>query len=588
MNLLREHNKFWLWTARVIRQFMRVRPGATVLVIASTGIASITKLLAFLLPLKIILLAGSPGVPRYFPFIAPDEKIHWIIGLTIGAFIAYGLTLTLEALAARWSRDAGREILQGANQMTLHAMQDDQVKRAFADFSGVVAAVLFVALGGLLLAWLNPALIIFLVTAVLVQFGLTAWLVRGDSVPAPAMKAWIEQRTGQYLSLLSSLTFLGGFLVILAPFVLGEGGNILLALLGIILSRQMLSKLTGMTKDAASLQAARHRVDPLIFSGIQLQNDKQKRIAASLHSVFSKERRQKRSYSELGRTVPLEGELQVSWADSALPRAKTLNLVEQDADGRSIRHFQQQVFPPSQTDQLKNEEFLFRHVKRERLKAPRIYVQFEEADFRCQICAHGDGTPVAAKDWPQVRDSLLHQIWSYQPTKALVRSYRGSRPLLHERLTHAFSRRLEIATDTNEEAELLALWEEELRSIQERLAKQPLALHNPDFNRMNVVRFGEGHLVMAWGRWSLEPIGSAIFLAGLSSEGATHVEPLRSLRPDLAGRKWENDLELGALCQQLEQQINREQYEAALETMKTLLAGHRRARGNETPVRAAS
>ena len=588
MNLLREHNKFWLWTARVIRQFMRVRPGATVLVIASTGIASITKLLAFLLPLKIILLAGSPGVPRYFPFIAPDEKIHWIIGLTIGAFIAYGLTLTLEALAARWSRDAGRGILQGANQMTLHAMQDDQVKRAFADFSGVVAVVLFVALGGLLLAWLNPALIIFLVTAVLVQFGLTAWLVRGDSVPAPAMKAWIEQRTGQYLSLLSSLTFLGGFLVILAPFVLGEGGNILLALLGIILSRQMLSKLTGMTKDAASLLAARHRIDPLIFSGIQLQNDKQKRIAASLHSVFSKERRQKRSYSELGRTVPLEGELQVSWADSALPRAKTLNLVEQDADGRSVRHFQQQVFPPSQTDQLKNEEFLFRHVKRERLKAPRIYVQFEEADFRCQICAHGDGTPGAAKDWPQVRDSLLHQIWSYQPTKALVRSYRGSRPLLHERLTHALSRRLEIATDTNEEAELLALWEEELRSIQERLAKQPLALHNPDFNRMNVIRFGEDHLVMAWGRWSLEPIGSAIFLAGLSSEGATHVEPLRSLRPDLAGRKWENDLELGALCQQLEQQINREQYKAALETMKAALADHRRAQGNETPVRAAS
>ena len=588
MNLLREHNQFWLWTARIIRRFMRVRPGATVLVIASTGIASMTKLLAFFLPLKVILLAGSPGVPRYFPFIAPDEKIHWIIGLTVGAFIAYGLTLTLEAMAARWSRDAGREILQGANQMSLHAMQQDHIKDAFADFSGVIAAVLFVTLGALLLAWINPALLTFLVIAILLQFGLTAWLLRGDTVPLPPIKAWVEQRTRQYLTLLSSLTFLGGFLVILAPFVLGEGGNILLALLGIILSRQMLSSLTGMTKDAVTLQAARNRIDAFVFRRVNLREDEQNATATTLHSLFARERRQSRSREELASVTPLQDELNVYWADSSLSGAKTLNLVEQDAQGNSTRHFQQQVFPPRQGDQLDNETFLFHHVSREKLQAPEKFVQFEEADFRCQICAYGDGTSVTAKDWPQVRDSLLHQIWSYQPTKALVRSYRNSRPLLHERLTHTLSKRLEIATDTAEEAELLVRWQQELLSIQEKLGGQPLALHNPDLNRMNVIRAGEDHLVMAWGRWSLEPVGAAIFLAGLSSEGATHVEALRSLRPDLAERSWENDLQLGALSQQLEQQINREQYKAALKTMQAVLANHRRAQGNETPVRAAS
>ena len=551
---------------------MRVRPGATVLVIASTGIASITKLLALFLPLKVILLAGSPGVPRYFPFIAPDVKASWIIGLTFGAFIAYGVTLTLEAFAARWSRDAGREILQGANQITLHAMQGDQVKQAFADFAGLIAAVLFVTLGALLLAWINPPLLIFLGIAVLVQFGFTAWLLRGDAVPPPAIKAWIEQRTGQYLSLLSSLTFLGGFLVILAPFALAQGGNILLALLAIILSRRMLSNLAEMTKDAIALQSARNRIDAFVFRRVNLREDQQNATAATLHSLFAAGRRQSRSREELARGTHLNGELVVNWADSSLSGAKTLNLVERDAHGQSIRHFQQQIFPPRQADQLDNETFLFQHLARQRLKAPQIFATFEEANFRCQICAHGDGTPVPAKNWPEVRDSLLHQIWSYQPTKALVRSYRGSRPLLHERLTHTFSKRLEIATDTAEERELLTRWLEDLPVIQERLGQQPIALHNPDLNRMNVIRAGEDYLVMAWGRWVLEPLGAAIFLAGLSRDGATHVETLRAIRPALYERSWNGDLQLAALCQQLEQQLNREQYKAALGTMKAVLA----------------
>jgi hypothetical protein len=588
MNLIREHNQFWYWTARILRQFMRVRPGATVLVIASTGIASITKLLAFFMPLKVILLAGSPGVPRYFPFIAPDQKVHWIIGLTIGAFIAYGLTLALEAVAARWSRDAGREILQGANQMSLHAMQEEQVTQAFGDFSGVIAAMLFATLGALLLIWINPALLIFLVAALLAQFAFTAWILRGDAAPPPAIKAWIEKHTSSYLSLLSSLTFLGGFLVILAPFVLGEGGNILLALLGLILTRQMLGSLKRMTKDAISLRATHNRIDAFVFRRVNLRDDQQKATAATLHSVFARDRRQLRSREELSRAVLLEGELKVRWADSSLAGAKTLNLVEHSTQGRTPRHFQQQVFPPRQADQLENETFLFQHVARTRLKAPEVYTYFEEGDFRCQICAYGDGTPVEVSDWPAIRTALLDLIWSYVPPKNLVKSYRNSRPLLHERLNAALSKRLKIATDSPEEEELISSWLAQLPLIQEKLRAQPLAIHNPDLNRMNVVSTGNDYLIMAWGRWSLEPLGAAMFLAGLSGEGEARLEALRLLRPDVRKHPWGGDLQLGALCQQLEQQITREQYKAAMETIKTVLMKYPVTNTNENGIGNAS
>jgi hypothetical protein len=117
---------------------------------------------------------------------------------------------------------------------------------------------------------------------------------------------------------------------------------------------------------------------------------------------------------------------------------------------------------------------------------------------------------------------------------------------------------------------------------------QPLALHNPDLNRANVVRAGEGHLIMAWGRWVLEPLGAAMLLSGASGQGAQHLEALRPLRADLRERAWDGDLRLAALCQQLEQQINRENYKAALGMIKAIQAHRAAANDSVTPVRAAS
>ena len=584
MNLFRRNNEFWYWTARVIRRFLQVRPGATVLVIAFKGIANVSRVVAFLLPLKVILLAGSPGVPRYFPFIAPEQKNLWIMGLASGAFLAYGMTLILEGAAERWSRDAGRDILRRANQMSLDAREGDQIKIAFRDFSGVVAAAVFVSLSALLLVWLNPTLLAFLVVAVGVQFSFTAWALSDDQLPAPAMKAWIEGFTGQYLAVLLSLIFLCGFLVILAPFVTGAGGNILLALVGIILLRQLLNSLKEMVADGIRLLKQRNRIDALVFRSSKLQNEQKGVLSPEFYHLFDKERRQHRNRLELAQVTQLQGNLKVSWADSAIAGVKTLNLIEHDAQDQPLHRFQQQIFSPSHAHLFENEGVLFKYVSRERLKAPKVFASFDEGDFRCQICAHGDGTPVPAKDWPQVRDSLLHPIWSYRPSEALVRSYRGSRPLLHERLTHTFCKRIEIAVDTPEEAELVARWQEELTSIQEMLRRQPRAIHNPDFNRMNVVRAGDAHLVMAWGRWTLEPLGGAILLAGVWDKGGAHLDAVRVLRPDLSGRTWESDLQLGGWCQQLEGQINREQYRAALGTMKALLTGyHQRMQGAESP-----
>jgi hypothetical protein len=86
--------------------------------------------LAFLLPLKVILLAGSEGVPKYFrPLIAePAHREYWIIGLAVATVTFYLLALVLDAVSSRLSSSGGIEILQCANEMTIMNDQENRIQ----------------------------------------------------------------------------------------------------------------------------------------------------------------------------------------------------------------------------------------------------------------------------------------------------------------------------------------------------------------------------------------------------------------------------------------------------------------------------
>src|SRR5688572_32819269 len=82
-----------VWLADLVQVFWRVQRRTTALVIAATVFAHFTSLAAFLLPLKVLLLAGSSGTQDYFGvMIDPDIKKRWMIGLSFAAVSLYFFT----------------------------------------------------------------------------------------------------------------------------------------------------------------------------------------------------------------------------------------------------------------------------------------------------------------------------------------------------------------------------------------------------------------------------------------------------------------------------------------------------------------
>src|SRR5690606_31206416 len=105
------------------------------------------------------------------------------------------------------------------------------------------------------------------------QFVLSALVMSGpDNVNPGPFRRFIQENLGSYLSVLSSLNFLAGFLVILAPFmVTGFQGNILIAILSILIVRQILTNLAALIKDMAGLSEDRHKINALVFRDHQLE-----------------------------------------------------------------------------------------------------------------------------------------------------------------------------------------------------------------------------------------------------------------------------------------------------------------------------
>ncbi|MFO3797318.1 MAG: hypothetical protein ACK8QZ_08555, partial [Anaerolineales bacterium] len=176
MNLLQQATSLIAWTFTVVKRLLGVRRTLTGLAILSSFVARITRMLTFMLPLKVILLAGSEGVPRYFQiFVSPDMRDEWVIGLSLGAMICYALTLLLESQVGRLSGKGSEAVTAASDVMTVVPNQREQAKEFYERFISITSGILFVLSGLALLSVLNLVLLGFLVGAGFLALLIAAW-----------------------------------------------------------------------------------------------------------------------------------------------------------------------------------------------------------------------------------------------------------------------------------------------------------------------------------------------------------------------------------------------------------------------------
>ena len=550
------------WCKSLGMRFVRVVPLATAMIVALTLVSQVAMLLASFLPLKVVILLGSDGMPRYFPaaFAAVDRDvlIATLSAATLGFFLLYQLA---ERLIGSVTQNASSRLLARSAKMVLFDNQQDVAASAYQRYSRMLAGGVFVLLALCLLGWLYPAMAVLMLVYSLVAGGAILWAnhrylhARGDP----------EDALGNLLQLAASLGFFLAFALLVVDFVDLTPPGVLIAILALLLVRQAMTRLAALVKDLRKLSSQRTRLDALFFHGKVLLPEGPRRDRG-IWPLLQPELRNHWVSQLLAEPEGKPPHLRrIRWWPSGTGNVAAL-VVEPEGE---VAPWLVKLYAMNRHALAQHEAALTSEPP-ERLPAPRLARITQVERFECMLYRLPPG-PVPAEELSraaveQARERLLEA----SPGQALIQRYLRSRPPLWQRLTLEVADRLEVAVDTPEHREHLDRLRAALPWVREALAAMPLAFVNPDISPETLWPGPDSApRMLNWGRWSLEPVGASWWLRGsLEALGQALPRAARH-RPELAEVSLAQ-AQLAAIAHALEADYQRQRYPQALSLLPSL------------------
>jgi hypothetical protein len=578
MHLFKLSQEILVWLRAVLGVFLRTHPVLMPALVAVRVIAHVTQLLAFFIPLKVLLLVATPGVPLYFQtFIEPQHRTGWIVALSTGAVATYLLTVVLDKLSEHWSEIGSRDLLRKSSQLAVIGNQREAAKRYYSSFSGLAANLVLVVSMFSVGLWLYPALFAFLAGFMVLQV-VASWaaLRSVDPIEPKWFGGYIVRSAKSYFGYLETLNFLAVFLFLIVDFLVFDGVNLLIAILSFLMARRLLSSARALAAEAVTLNGQRYRIDPLVFLE-ERHVPKQSGHQLELGRYFPVDGRQQRLKQALALAgIPGVAAVRSRWVDSGSrqPAIHQFDVEACSESGDTVFVGVEQVVPQSQQQVMENEALIVEHLGRHALCMAETIHEYRLGTLRCRLLDLRGTRPISMRRWRSGRcaDLLLH-LWAVDPGDGLRRIFQLSRPYLHERLTLEALDRLEVAVDTPAKQASYRTLRQRLAEIQSVISALPVfPLNHALSYRIVYLGSKQPFVITEWGHWSLEPVG-----CGLAPDLMDEAMILR-LGEALEQRGWAGampelwQLQLAASAYQFEEQLlTRGRFNAALELAGEIL-----------------
>lgn len=520
------------WLSSFIGRLLRVAPLQVLASILASLCSQVFQIVAFLLPLKVMILLGSPGVPGYFPrFLSGIERERLILLLAAIAVMLYLMHLLMDFIGATLAR-------AGSERLILQPQEGEELVRqqkiALSLYRGVitVASGSVFTLGVLGFLGVFNAQLLALVLGYFVVVFLVGALVLGY---LPSLLDRVVVQFRRVIDVLSACGFLLVFGFLVVDFLYGDAEGLLLGILTLLLCRQMFSRLAMALKSVERLYGHRERAllalggqqidefDDELSGDIFEYSDEQSGLLDGDGRAFTLGR------SSAGRPPfwnMIAPEHCLPWVREALTaegpstRETSIEQVDVGRKGELALHV-----TCGETGQ-NVEHFLFKAFNRKEAKrvsraAALLALYPGEVAVRLRAVIERDGFAAHLYQWAeQVRQPDDVQAVHACREQAFIESCVWPVPeaLLGDGLSgglaercgqalwarcQAFSRWLDV--DTRQLVDLFAATP--LR-LQKALHELPLRLHNPDITLDNIYLLGGAPKALRWENWTLEPIGS--------------------------------------------------------------------------------
>ncbi len=541
-------------------------------VVTLTLTSQLAKLLAFFLPLKVIILIGSTGVPRYFPpsWAAYDRDVL-VIALSFATLLFYFLYLLAEKLLVKTAQKGAAEVVERSRKLALFSNQDEVASQAYKKLATGLATGVLAALLGLMFAILYPAFLAVMVAYLVGVIGLLSLATQRR----PLWRSKLQDNASNLVSLFSGAGFLLLFAFMVADFLLWEGVSFMVAIISLLLSRQLFGRLEGVIKDAFWLHGKRLQVNAIFFTGHRLEKAPENPRHRKLWQLLSLRDRPERLLPLLERLLGdhLEAESKVTccWRQSGVPDILVFELEVQPPDSAHER-FLLNVFGSRHRKAALNEADLLMSETGRALPTPDLIGVDQLEGFAVHLF-HLPAAGIAEHEGGgQLRLDRLVRCWQVEPSKGLVARYCRSHPLLQQRLSSAMLERLTAVAGSPSQHSKVERLGRRFDELLAELNTLPLVVINPGVPRELSFTSPSGGLQIAhWGNWALEPIGADFPIdARLESRLDQLLETAAQNRDSLNTVLVES-VRLCSYCSALEKAFNRQRYADAIELIPQML-----------------
>lgn len=549
------------WCISLGAKFGRVVPLATATVALATLVSQLSILFAFFLPLKVVILLGSDRVPRYFPDFLTGLDRDLLIVLLSGSALAFYLLYLLSERVSQTAAEAGsRRLLAKSQKIVLFENQNSLASSAYQRYARALAGGLFVMVGLAALGVIYPAMALLLVTlalAVLFAFVVWARLTLGlDGPPGEGLP--------RVLGTVSGFGFMLAFAYLVADFILWSGPGLIVAIVALLLVRQILNRATGMVIDIAALHKQKLKLDALFFHGRILLDTNQGSSDASMLAPASRDvwcRRLLDEYVDTGSRA-----CSTRWFQLGVPGVTGFRVVPKDHPAT----FLIKVFDSNRSALAHHEATLLGAPPRG-LPALKLLGVTEIHGRSCHLLEFPELLHPVPDRARQLMQEARARLLAVEPPPALIQRYLRSRPMLWQRIDPQMFTRLGWASNDESTDALLEAVQQQRAELRAILQNLPIVIVNRVTPRDSVVTDGESGVLLHWGRWSLEPLGAgwptaAGALVDLQAElgkAASVRDALRSVEPIGA--------ELAALCFDMEREYVRQRFSSALALLPAIM-----------------
>lgn len=555
----------WKWLISLGRKIAVVVLWKTIFIVCLTLLSQISAILASFLPLKVIILLGSEGVPRYIPEgLSAYGKDFLIVAFSLVTVAFFVLHVMLEKVIEVVTKSATNDLLNRSRKFIIFENQDEIASSAYMRFSKALSGGVFFAVGYITMIFIYPDMVFVIFIFVMASALLIFVRIRKNE----NFSIKFEGKFSALLKFVASLGFFVVFGYLVLDFAMLSPPGIIVAIVTILLSRIMLQKISGAAVDSIVLTQRRAKLEPLFFHGRALARNLPSKQREDLWSLLGDDVQSVMDSLFSDHFESWCGIESLRWFQTGIRDVIGFEVIGKDGTGYLVKVYDRH------RESMAIHEATIVSEGLHYLPAPSFVAITELYQRKCLIYKLPQSRRAELEEFRQVPELVRARLMWVEPPEAMIRTFARSKSMLADRLDSAVLEKLKICASESEDQENIALFAELLGHLQQYIRRLPYVFVLPDITPSSVIFTGQGEdlCVLNWGRWELDTIGVG---------WRTHPRRIEQLCPSfvLAQEKREAlsglsaiDVELVAFVSAFETRCSKQLFKDAMELLPRLLA----------------